>query len=88
LAGLPELDHGFQAAEEAGQQGQNQGVNRLRKPGGGLGFRDGGAEAGAFGRQGGVCGGHLFGIMHNVKRGARIFFNMLALVWRPVQLFL
>jgi len=54
LAGLPELDHGFQAGEDAGEAGHYEGVDGVRQPQGRVLRLRRLAQGGELGRQGGL----------------------------------
>ena len=52
-AGLPEQDELIQAAEDAGEDGRDQGVHCVRQPGAGFPRRNCGLEVGDLGAEGG-----------------------------------
>ena len=54
LAGLPKLDHGFQAGENAGEAGHDEGVDGIRQPQGHVLRLRRLAQGGELGRQGGL----------------------------------
>ncbi len=63
LAVLPELDHPFQAAENAGEAGDDQGVDGVRNPGVILLCLHSFAQAGDLGAEGGA--GWFHGLENN-----------------------